>query len=60
MSDEVPITGRKTMLEYLPAIYQESDPPEGRPLRNFLAAFERILLGYEEGIPRLREGRGKG
>jgi phage tail-like protein len=47
--DEVSNTARKTLLEYLPAIYQEAIPPERRPfLSRFLAAFERVLLGYEE------------
>jgi len=50
MNDDVPISARKTMLEYLPAIYQESDSPDARPfLAGFLAAFEKVLLGYEEG-----------
>jgi len=50
MNDEVPVTGRKTMLEYLPAIYQDTPDRQHQepPLKGFLAAFERILLGYEE------------
>jgi phage tail-like protein len=47
--DETLTPARKTLLEYLPAIYQEAVAPERRPfLSAFLSAFERILLGYEE------------
>jgi phage tail-like protein len=49
MNDEAPIT-RRNMLDYLPAIYKESDSPDPKPfLGSSLAAFERVLLGYEEG-----------
>jgi phage tail-like protein len=48
--EEVTNTPRKTLLEYLPAIYQEAIPPERRPfLSGFLAAFEKVLLGYDQG-----------
>src|SRR5580658_651330 len=48
--DEIANTPRKTLLEYLPAIYQEAIPPERRPfLSGFLAAFEKVLLGYDGG-----------
>ncbi len=50
MSEEVISTPRKKMLEYLPAIYQDAVPPERRPfLASFLAAFEKVLLGYDDG-----------
>jgi len=49
MSDQALTTPRKPMLEYLPAIYQDSDSPDQRTfLSGFLAAFERVLLGYED------------
>ncbi len=41
--------GAKTLLAHLPAIYQDRDDPEQPlPLAEFLSAFERVLLGYEE------------
>lgn len=46
------------MLEYLPAIYQEPDTPDRQPpLADFLAVFERILLGYEEGVHDSRKAK---
>ena len=36
---------KKHLVEYLPAIYQDTDPPEaGQFLARFLLAYERLLL----------------
>jgi len=48
MTDQAIITERQTLLTHLPAIYQEQDPTPDKPLAILLAAFERVLLGYEE------------
>src|SRR5215470_6435731 len=44
-------TPKQLMLEYLPAIYQDTYPPEQAEfLRQFLRAFEKVLLGLKDGV----------
>jgi phage tail-like protein len=49
---------KKHLIEYLPAIYRDTDPPEaGQFLAKFLLAYERLLLDgdWKEDDARLRE-----
>jgi len=49
---------KKHLVEYLPAIYQDTDPPEaGQFLARFLLAYERLLLDgdWKEDDAKLRE-----
>jgi phage tail-like protein len=39
------VPGPGEMLKYLPAIYSETDGSDDQPLDNFLAAFQKIMLG---------------
>lgn len=49
-------TPRKKMFEYLPAIYQEGDSPDSPSfLREFLEAFELVLLGADKGAKRANQ-----
>jgi phage tail-like protein len=42
---------KQRMLDYLPAIYQESDQPkQAEFLQGFLRAFERVLLGLKDKV----------
>jgi phage tail-like protein len=55
----VPKEAKKHLVEYLPAIYQEPEPPEKVSfLGRFLMAFERLLLdpGWQLRGAELREG----
>lgn len=59
MRDEIQITEHKPLMAYLPAIYEELDPPD-KPLERLLAAFEQILLGYEKIPAGTRKAVAKG
>lgn len=42
---------KQLMLDYLPAIYQQTDgPDQSKFLEQFLKAFEKVLLGLKDGI----------
>ena len=41
---------KQVMLDYLPAIYQADNDGQGDFLRQFLSAFEKVLLGLKDGM----------